>query len=124
MCALVTGVQTCALPIFRRARPGGHHRRVHGAVGGAHPPPHPLTVAPPPDRRMARIMTALSSVPTLIAPSIAEQGLDGRPRTYEVRTFGCQMHVHEPERLSGPLEGSGPVPAERAEKADFVVINT
>src|SRR3546814_10824055 len=83
MCALVTGVQTCALPIFRRARPGGHHRRVHGAVGGAHPPPHPLTVAPPPDRRMARIMTALSSVPTLNAPSIAAQGLDGRPRTYE-----------------------------------------
>jgi hypothetical protein len=23
------------------------------------------------------------------------------PRTYEVRTFGCQMNVHDSERISG-----------------------
>ena len=36
-----------------------------------------------------------------------------RPRTYEVRTFGCQMNVHDSERLSGSLEAAGYVPADR-----------
>ncbi|WP_354569030.1 tRNA (N6-isopentenyl adenosine(37)-C2)-methylthiotransferase MiaB [Glaciihabitans sp. UYNi722] len=46
-----------------------------------------------------------------------------RPRTYEVRTFGCQMNVHDSERLSGSLEAAGYVPA-NGEQADVVVINT
>ncbi|MDX6298122.1 MAG: tRNA-2-methylthio-N6-dimethylallyladenosine synthase, partial [Nocardioidaceae bacterium] len=29
------------------------------------------------------------------------------PRTYEVRTYGCQMNVHDSERLSGLLERAG-----------------
>ena len=45
------------------------------------------------------------------------------PRTYEVRTFGCQMNVHDSERLSGSLEAAGSVPADGAEP-DIVVINT
>ena len=45
------------------------------------------------------------------------------PRTYEVRTFGCQMNVHDSERLSGSLEAAGYVRAEGVE-ADIVVINT
>ena len=28
-------------------------------------------------------------------------------RTYEVRTYGCQMNVHDSERISGLLEASG-----------------
>ena len=28
-------------------------------------------------------------------------------RTYEVRTYGCQMNVHDSERLSGLLEEAG-----------------
>ena len=36
------------------------------------------------------------------------------PRTYEVRTFGCQMNVHDSERLSGSLESAGYVRAEPA----------
>ena len=32
-------------------------------------------------------------------------------RTYEVRTYGCQMNVHDSERLSGLLEDAGYVPA-------------
>ncbi len=48
---------------------------------------------------------------------------DTRPRTYEVRTFGCQMNVHDSERLSGSLEAAGYVPA-NGEQADVVVINT
>ncbi|MGH3507751.1 MAG: tRNA (N6-isopentenyl adenosine(37)-C2)-methylthiotransferase MiaB [Nocardioidaceae bacterium] len=45
------------------------------------------------------------------------------PRTYEVRTFGCQMNVHDSERLSGLLEDAGYVRAE-GEQADVVVFNT
>ena len=32
-------------------------------------------------------------------------------RTYEVRTFGCQMNVHDSERISGLLEEAGYVAA-------------
>ncbi|HCA86201.1 MAG TPA: hypothetical protein DEQ61_12280, partial [Streptomyces sp.] len=28
-------------------------------------------------------------------------------KTYEVRTYGCQMNVHDSERLAGLLEGAG-----------------
>ncbi|MGB3762505.1 MAG: tRNA (N6-isopentenyl adenosine(37)-C2)-methylthiotransferase MiaB [Ornithinimicrobium sp.] len=51
-------------------------------------------------------------------------------KTYDVRTHGCQMNVHDSERLSGLLETAGytdlsslPV-QERAEVADVVVFNT
>ncbi|MEV0232414.1 tRNA (N6-isopentenyl adenosine(37)-C2)-methylthiotransferase MiaB [Nonomuraea sp. NPDC050786] len=45
-------------------------------------------------------------------------------RTYEVRTYGCQMNVHDSERLSGLLEDAGYVPAPDGETADVVVFNT
>ncbi|WP_404387571.1 tRNA (N6-isopentenyl adenosine(37)-C2)-methylthiotransferase MiaB [Humibacillus xanthopallidus] len=54
----------------------------------------------------------------------------GAPKTYDVRTHGCQMNVHDSERLSGLLETAGYVdlaglPAgERPEVADVVVFNT
>jgi tRNA-2-methylthio-N6-dimethylallyladenosine synthase len=45
-------------------------------------------------------------------------------RTYEVRTFGCQMNVHDSERLSGLLENAGYVRAAGDRAADVVVFNT
>ncbi|MDQ2852882.1 tRNA (N6-isopentenyl adenosine(37)-C2)-methylthiotransferase MiaB [Dermatophilaceae bacterium Sec6.4] len=51
-------------------------------------------------------------------------------RTYEVRTHGCQMNVHDSERISGLLEHAGYVDrmtlasAEQPEAADVVVYNT
>lgn len=45
-------------------------------------------------------------------------------RTYEVRTYGCQMNVHDSERLSGLLEDAGYVAAAGGEQADVVVFNT
>jgi tRNA-2-methylthio-N6-dimethylallyladenosine synthase len=51
-------------------------------------------------------------------------------KTYDVRTHGCQMNVHDSERLAGLLETSGYVdlaslPADdRPEVADVVVFNT
>ncbi|MCC4909757.1 tRNA (N6-isopentenyl adenosine(37)-C2)-methylthiotransferase MiaB [Microbacterium sp. cx-59] len=69
-------------------------------------------------------MTVPSSAPTLIAPSPAAFTPDGRARTYEVRTFGCQMNVHDSERLSGSLESAGYLPVEAGREPDVVVINT
>ena len=69
-------------------------------------------------------MSMPSSAPTLIAPSPAATTADGRVRTYEVRTFGCQMNVHDSERLSGSLESAGYIRAELGDEADVIVINT
>ncbi len=46
------------------------------------------------------------------------------PRTYQVRTYGCQMNVHDSERLCGLLEEAGYVPAPQGRQADVVVFNT
>jgi tRNA-2-methylthio-N6-dimethylallyladenosine synthase len=45
-------------------------------------------------------------------------------RSYEIRTYGCQMNVHDSERLAGLLEDAGYVRAQGAEGADVVVFNT
>ncbi len=45
-------------------------------------------------------------------------------RTYEVRTYGCQMNVHDSERLTGLLEDAGYVAAPSGQQADVVVFNT
>jgi len=45
-------------------------------------------------------------------------------RSYEVRTYGCQMNVHDSERLAGTLEAAGYRRAVVGEAADVVVFNT
>src|SRR5918999_1708017 len=45
-------------------------------------------------------------------------------RTYRVRTYGCQMNVHDSERLSGLLEDAGYTAAPEGADADVVVLNT
>ncbi len=47
----------------------------------------------------------------------------GRPLTYCVTTFGCQMNARDSEKLTGILEEIGYVAAED-ENADFVIYNT
>ena len=47
----------------------------------------------------------------------------GRPLTYCVTTFGCQMNARDSEKLTGILQGIGYVAAED-ENADFVIYNT
>ncbi|WP_301205877.1 tRNA (N6-isopentenyl adenosine(37)-C2)-methylthiotransferase MiaB [Corynebacterium stationis] len=41
-----------------------------------------------------------------------------------MRTFGCQMNVHDSERISGLLEEAGYVAAEQESEPDLVVFNT
>ena len=74
-------------------------------------------------------MTTLDATPRLDARGAA-------PRTYHVRTLGCQMNVHDSEHMAGLLEGAGylrvedvPEAAARATDAgdggaDVVIINT
>ncbi|MDP9182990.1 MAG: tRNA (N6-isopentenyl adenosine(37)-C2)-methylthiotransferase MiaB [Actinomycetota bacterium] len=50
--------------------------------------------------------------------------LDGVSRTYEVRTYGCQMNVHDSERISGLLDEAGYVPVADDATPDLVVFNT
>jgi tRNA-2-methylthio-N6-dimethylallyladenosine synthase len=43
---------------------------------------------------------------------------------YLLRTFGCQMNVHDSVRMDGVLRAAGGVAVERPEEADLVVFNT
>ncbi len=45
-------------------------------------------------------------------------------RTYSVETYGCQMNVHDSERIAGLLDDAGYVPVTEGEQADIVVFNT
>ncbi|POH72805.1 tRNA (N6-isopentenyl adenosine(37)-C2)-methylthiotransferase MiaB [Arthrobacter glacialis] len=58
-----------------------------------------------------------SSAPTSnTANTAVESATDaaGHPRTYQVRTYGCQMNVHDSERMAGLLETAGLVAVEEA----------
>ncbi len=70
-------------------------------------------------------------LPPLTVPSAstAASGADqARPRTYLVKTLGCQMNVHDSEHMAGLLDAAGYVAAAPAdvvaEDADVIVINT
>ena len=52
-----------------------------------------------------------------------EAGELGRPLTFCVNTFGCQMNARDSEKLRGILECIGYVEAPD-EQADFVIYNT
>jgi tRNA-2-methylthio-N6-dimethylallyladenosine synthase len=45
-------------------------------------------------------------------------------RTYQIRTYGCQMNAHDSERLAGLLDKAGYQPAGDGETPDVVVFNT
>jgi tRNA-2-methylthio-N6-dimethylallyladenosine synthase len=46
------------------------------------------------------------------------------PRTFEVKSFGCQMNVYDGERMAELLEAEGLSAAADGEQADLVVLNT
>ena len=46
------------------------------------------------------------------------------PKTFSIRTFGCQMNEHDSERLAGLLVADGLVRAEHESDADVVIFNT
>ena len=46
------------------------------------------------------------------------------PKTYRVKSFGCQMNVYDGERMAEMLDAQGITPAPEGEDADLVVLNT
>ncbi len=46
------------------------------------------------------------------------------PRTFRVKSFGCQMNVYDGERMAELLGEQGIMPAPEGEEADLVVLNT
>src|SRR5579862_555408 len=53
------------------------------------------------------------------APSFASEG-----KTFYVETFGCQMNVHDSEKVSGALTSKGYRPVDTHEQADIILYNT
>ena len=45
-------------------------------------------------------------------------------KKYYIFTYGCQMNVHETEKLAGILEDRGYTPANTPDEADVIVFNT
>lgn len=45
-------------------------------------------------------------------------------KTYFITTYGCQLNVHESEKLAGVLQKRGFLPADKLEDADIIVFNT
>ena len=46
------------------------------------------------------------------------------PKTFRIKSFGCQMNVYDGERMSELLERDGLSAAAEGEDADLVVLNT
>ena len=44
--------------------------------------------------------------------------------TYHIKTFGCQMNLHDAERVSGLLDDCGLIEVSTPEEADFVIFMT
>ncbi len=55
-------------------------------------------------------------------PPAAEEEQD--KMKYKIVTYGCQMNVHESEKIAGLLEGMGAAACKEDESADIVVFNT
>ncbi|GAA1121505.1 tRNA (N6-isopentenyl adenosine(37)-C2)-methylthiotransferase MiaB [Arthrobacter flavus] len=72
---------------------------------------------------MSLITPTLPTGPAAELAGVPGASASGAQRTYEVRTYGCQMNVHDSERISGLLEAAGYAAATDAQ-ADVVVFNT
>src|SRR5215469_8524088 len=75
---------------------------------------------------MARSQSCTYALPCLARPAGLGPypGQVGEGRTYEIRTYGCQMNAHDSERVAGLLEDAGYVKATDGETPDLVVFNT
>src|SRR6202522_4432896 len=70
------------------------------------------------------VMVYLISRAGLQARNRPYPGQVGEARTYEIRTYGCQMNAHDSERVAGLLEDAGYARAPEGDTPDLVVFNT
>ena len=54
----------------------------------------------------------------------ASTAVSKRPRTFYIETFGCQMNVHDSEKVAGVLMARGLRPVENDADADLILYNT
>jgi tRNA-2-methylthio-N6-dimethylallyladenosine synthase len=69
-------------------------------------------------------MTAAPSPDAFAAPHRGPRLPATGVRTFFIHTFGCQMNVHDSDRMHAMLCDAGFVPARDAAHADLVVVNT
>jgi tRNA-2-methylthio-N6-dimethylallyladenosine synthase len=72
-------------------------------------------------------MSASASLTTAFPAGLASGANLTSPlsaRTYQIRTHGCQMNVHDSERLAGLLEEAGYAKAAAESTPDVIVFNT
>jgi tRNA-2-methylthio-N6-dimethylallyladenosine synthase len=78
--------------------------------------------------RTGAVRTMVRVTSTVMQDQSTEAAIPAVPsstgRTYEVRTHGCQMNVHDSERLAGLLEAAGYRKPVAGTDADVVVFNT
>ena len=48
----------------------------------------------------------------------------GEGKKYYIKTYGCQMNVHDSENLKAILEDMSFIEADKMEDADFILLNT
>jgi tRNA-2-methylthio-N6-dimethylallyladenosine synthase len=65
----------------------------------------------------------------MFAPTGAPQGAttvsaSGKLKTFYIETFGCQMNVHDSEKVQGVLLARGMTPVEDHAQADLILYNT
>ncbi|RYE57883.1 MAG: tRNA (N6-isopentenyl adenosine(37)-C2)-methylthiotransferase MiaB, partial [Rhizobiaceae bacterium] len=46
------------------------------------------------------------------------------PKSFHVKSFGCQMNAYDGTRMAELLEADGMIAADSAEAADLIVLNT
>src|ERR671939_1623463 len=71
---------------------------------------------------MSSTKNAGPTIPLTRKPSRAPAS--GRPKTACIRTFGCQMNVHDSDRMRRMIRDAGYDEVARYEDADLVVLNT
>jgi len=58
------------------------------------------------------------------APAGPPQSSSGQLKTFYIETFGCQMNVHDSEKVQGVLLARGMTPVQDYAQADLVLYNT
>src|SRR5829696_211501 len=66
----------------------------------------------------------LSHKPTAKATAEARPDAPSASRTVCIRTFGCQMNVHDSDRIRRMIQDAGYAEVQRYEDADLVILNT
>lgn len=60
---------------------------------------------------------------TLVSQPVADEA-GAAPKRLFIKTYGCQMNVYDSERMADVLRPLGYAATDRAEDADFVILNT